>query len=395
MQKMKKLLAVLMALTVTAGITSCGGSENSTPEATTAPVASETAVQTTAAESTSAQSETAASTAAESTSAAESSAASAETTTAATTTATTASSTTVITTTSLSKAATTTTAAASLTTTAATTSTAKTTTEKQALFGLPMDISNPFRDQKEIAITGKGYAHATNGLRLRQKPSLKGKQIGTIKAGTTVDIVALAVSGDLYDWKGNNTRWYRVKSGSQEGYVSADYLAATFSQKPGELSALQLSGMTSFLFCQHFDLYYLLLFEGGFRGSADEKDAIEVDWGEYHHITPDSLTLDSLLGDFYKYFSKPTYSDRVKSFYKTENGKLYAAAPYIELMNLQTQSAAEITAVSDAEIQVKAIRGFSSEGESYQDDVEFALCYEDGCWKVCKCCSIYADKIGG
>jgi len=265
--------------------------------------------------------------------------------------------------------------------------------QKPEAFGLPMDISDPFSGQKEISIKGKGFVHATNGLRMRQSPSLSSKQITTVKVGTTVDILGLAVTGDPYDWKGNNTRWYRIKTGGKEGYVSADYLAATFTQKPEALSAIQLAGMTNFLYCQHFKLFNLLLFDGGFNGSTDINDCIEVEWGEYQHITPNSLTLDSILKDFCKYFSKPAYYERVKAFFRTENGKLYAAAPYIEVTHLETQKATEITAVSDSEIRAQTIRGYSLDGEKYQEKLEFVLCYEDGCWKVSKACSFYSDNV--
>ena len=85
-----------------------------------------------------------------------------------------------------------------------------------------MDITNPFRHQSEISLSGKGYVFAKSGLRMRDKPSTSGNQVGTVKFGTTVSITALAVNGNSYGW--NNNRWYRIKADGKTGYVSSEYV---------------------------------------------------------------------------------------------------------------------------------------------------------------------------
>lgn len=381
MIRMKPMLAALAALMTAAGAVSCGVNSGSSLNDTTAAVSETTAASTTeapAASVTAAETVTAETAASADTTAAGSSTTAAETS-----------------------------AAASLTATETAVSVTQATEPQtdapqtqpdasSAAFALPMSVSDPFSSKKEIALSGRGYCFATSGLRLREEATASGKQLGTVKFGTAVEILGLAVKGNSYDWE--NNRWYRVKANGQTGYVSADYVAAMFTQKPAELSSEQLAGMTNFLYCQHLKLFPIFALEGGFTGSVDDSDHQSGDFGDYVRIKPDSLTVDAIYQDFYKYFAKRYHTGELNQsepnatvFYKTFSDRLYAACPYMEGWEVSWQTANEIIAVSDEEITVRAQYTVSSEdGGSQTANTVYSMYYEDGYWKAGRSCSIYS-----
>lgn len=392
MIRMKTVLAALAALMTAAGAVSCGENSGSSLNDTTAAVSETTATVTTEAP---AASEPASETVSAETAAPDTTAAGSTTTIAAATETTAETSTTTVTPASL-----TTTAATVAVTQATESNTAAPQTQPagtSAAFALPLNVSNAFSSQKEITLSGKGYVYASSGLRLRDQASASGKQLGSVKFGTTVEILGLAVKGDSYDWE--NNRWYRIKADGKTGYVSADYVAATFSQKPGELSAAELAGMTNFLYCQHLRLFPKFALEGGFTGSVDDSDHQSGDFGDYVRIKPDSLTVDAIYQDFYKYFAKRYHTGELNQsapnatvFYKTFNDRLYAACPYMEGWEVAGQVANEIIEISDEEITVKAQYTVSSaDGGSQTANTVYSMYYEDGYWKAGKSCSIYSS----
>ena len=269
------------------------------------------------------------------------------------------------------------------------------TTAAPSASNLPMDITKPFRGRSEIALSGKGYVFAKSGLRLRDKPSTSANQISMISFGETVDITALAVSGNSY---ADNTRWYRINADGKTGYVSADYVAAKFSQTLSDLSDLQLGAMVNFLYCQHNTLFPIFTSRGGFSGSVDSSDSIDG----FQRVLPDSLTTAQICDEFYQYFAKYYHRNELTQepdsghtvFYREIDGKLYTAAPDTGDSWIDRQRPEDIEALSDSEITV-FVRHFLKKHRPADPDAyityEFSLYYEDGCWKAGKSDSPYSS----
>ncbi|MBR5372010.1 MAG: SH3 domain-containing protein [Oscillospiraceae bacterium] len=255
-----------------------------------------------------------------------------------------------------------------------------------------LDLSKPFRSKKEIAISGTGYAYAKSGLRMREAPSTSAEQLNTLPFGTTVEILALAVNGDSY--ASNSTRWYRVKADGQVGYVSASYLAATFTQKPDALSDEQLAAMVNFLYCQHSSLFISFALDGGLNGETDANDTLNS--GEYERVRPSELTIDQINEEFYRYFARSYHYNELTQggFYISASDKLYVRCPNVSGPSISRQIAEKVTDISDSEITAFVRHYYTKDRSSdteYYTEYEFSLCYEDGCWKVGKSDSIYSD----
>ena len=292
-------------------------------------------------------------------------------------------------------------------TTAAQTQPAVTTSAKpnySLRFDLPKDASNLFVYETSADLAGTGYVHAPSGLRLRDKPSTKGKQLSTLKNGSTVEILGVAASLDNeYEYDNeptsfNQKRWFRVKADGKEGYANADYIAAKFSQSPAELSLRQLRVLTAFMYFQGQTLFMKFARDGGFKGTGqNSSDSFSNDDGLYEQMQPSSLKLSDIYEDFYTYFSK-TYNKDILSpskegeakYYIEKDGKLYTNTTFGDIgtwLRFDTAGTILQDGVSDTEIKAQAFWGYQ---DGYHDETpDYTLVYEDGYWKIGKLAHLY------
>ncbi len=78
----------------------------------------------------------------------------------------------------------------------------------------------PSQDDKDIAYSATGTT--TENLNVRKAASTSAAKLATLQKGTSVSIVAKTADGS----------WYKIKYGSGYGYVSAQYVTLTSSEKP-------------------------------------------------------------------------------------------------------------------------------------------------------------------
>lgn len=254
-----------------------------------------------------------------------------------------------------------------------------------------LNLKDTFDTQTEIALNGTGYVHAESGLRLRDKPSANGKQLISLKDGSTVAITAVAVSGDVWNWE---NRWFRVKADGKEGYVSARYVAAQFPQKASELSEAQLKAMSVFLYHQTQDLFMLFIYDGGFSGRGkDLNDTLSGDLSNYARMKPASLTAEKLYEEFYRYFSRQYHENCLTrttepQYYQVMDGKLYGATGYGDNVYVDHYTLETLRRVSDTEIAGEECIYYTKDFQMNDDGFEkngFMLVYEDGYWKAGRC----------
>ena len=274
-------------------------------------------------------------------------------------------------------------------------------------FSVPLSLGGLFAYEDSADLAGTGLVHAKDGLRLRDKPSAKGKQLGTVKDGASVEILGVAAAQDLpediYDDPSStfDNRWFRVRADGKEGYANARYIAAKFSQKMEELSKRQLRVLTAYLYCQSQDLFVLFAREGGFKGRGQNTaDSFSTEQGLYEQVQPSTIQLSDVYEEFYQYFSKsinkdyltPKSTDKAQ-YYAEKNGKLYTNTSFGDNVWLDYDVASSIISISETEIKADAWWNYTPEyahnTEGGAETPEFSLVYEDGVWKIGTICHIY------
>ena len=282
----------------------------------------------------------------------------------------------------------------------------------QLRFSLPLALNNLFDYEKSADLAGTGIVRAPSGLRLHEKTSVNSNTITTLKDGTAVEILGVAATLDTeYDYDTepnsfNQRRWFRIKADGKEGYASADYITAKFTQSPAELSKRQLRILVSFTYFQAQNLYIKFARDGGFGGRGlNAADSFTNDQGTYQQVQPDSLKLSDIYDEFYQYFSKNYHQDILNqrpagkpAYYIEKDGKLYANTSFdshTKWLDWDDAGAIIENGITDTEIKAKASWRYLYDykkdqyGNALWVEPEYSLVYEDGYWKIGKFTPIY------
>lgn len=261
------------------------------------------------------------------------------------------------------------------------------------IHGYPQDLEKIFgKKTTEIDLPGKGTVNLEIGLNLRKTPETSGVKLSRLEDGQEVEILGVAVSNnDLTEWQ---NRWYHVKVGSLDGYASAEYIAAEFSQPAEQLTDAQLGAMDIFLYYQYQYLYLLFTREGGMlsEGTSSSESS-----GEYVKVLPDGMKLADLNAQFYKYFSKSKFENVLTEgdapFYMEKDGSLWVLGGYGDNVMLDYTKPITLEAEENGTMTVTSRQYFNTalleEGEEDHADTAFQLVYEDGIWKCAGMTSVY------
>lgn len=294
--------------------------------------------------------------------------------------------------------------------TTAATKPAATTTAKpnyNLRFTLPVSAGDLFVVQGSEELAGTGLVHAKDGLRLRDRPSAKGKQLATLKDGETVEILGVEPPQDLgendpiSDMIYSDSRWYHVKAGGKEGYANGKYIAVQFKQKLSELSRRQLRAMATYLYCQAQDLYIVFARDGGFKGRGQNSaDSFSNDQGLYEQVQPSTVKLSDIYNEFYQYFSKTIHKDELSpkaadkaKYYTEKNGKLYVNTTFGDNVWFLDGRLNQIVSAEETQVNCTAWYNYTpsyrnDQNEGYEE-TKFSLVYEDGVWKVGEFSPVY------
>ena len=275
---------------------------------------------------------------------------------------------------------------------AATTTTAASTTEAQqttaaAVSNEPVAFGNYFRVNQVLPVSCKGTVQAPDGLNLRSEPNTTSKKITLIKDGTAVDVEGIVLTGGIRDY---NKRWLKVKSGSNEGYMLAEYVNCTCTAKPEELSTENRIALGAVLYYQSLRLYIDFEREGGVpnlkrTGKTNEEG--------FEKLEP-KCSRAKLIENFHSYFAKDFSEEFLNNCYHEEtDGYLWVATgygdnvmlDYVEIDRLEKQA-------PDALTYNVTVHWFNLAEEADFTEFEempFRIVYENGSWKTAEMKSLY------
>ena len=245
------------------------------------------------------------------------------------------------------------------------------------------DCRIPFESGTRTSpISGKGFVYARSGLNLRGKPSTSSQIIVTIPFSTEIDVTALTFNGDLFE---DDARWLKVKYGAKEGYVLANYVAVSCSKKGSEMDDEERAALGMLMYYQSRRILEYYIFDGALRATGVDLDHIKDMWAK---LSPQGLTLKTIMDDFGKYFSMP-YPYNLDNMYREENGSLYMYCETPENPYLDYDELTYLTEKSDTKLTYRAVGHWFTEGEFVMfpdnDGIEyekFVLEYKDGVWKT-------------
>lgn len=278
----------------------------------------------------------------------------------------------------------TTASSAATTTTAASTTGAQQTTTA-AVSNEPVAFGNYFRVNQVLPVSCKGTVQAPDGLNLRSEPNTASKKITLIKDGTAVDVEGIVLTGGIRDY---SKRWLKVKSGSNEGYMLAEYVNCTCTTKPEELSTENRIALGTIFYYQSMRLILDYQRQGGV---PNLKHTNKYDTDGFDQLSP-AMTLAKLRESFRRYFAAD-YPDDFEECYKEKNGYLWVITgygdnvmlDYVELDRLEKQE-------PDALTYNVTVHWFNLAEEADFTEFEempFRIVYENGSWKTAEMKSLY------
>ena len=238
-------------------------------------------------------------------------------------------------------------------------------------------VAQMFDDNHFAALSCTGTVIAPDGLNLREAPGVSGKKITTLDDGTALEVLGLAVSGNLYDL---SERWLKVRADGREGYALAEYIAAECTTPLSSLSEPERAALGTVLYYQALHLYPDYHRKGGPRGTYTDqfKDGFCL-------VSSDIKTLADLKKEFHRFFSV-NCSDYLDECYLEDGGNLYVMVGYGDNVSTDYVLPDSMEQTDDNtlsfSITVHHFPEFADTNFPEWDSDLFRIVYEDGAWKT-------------
>lgn len=249
-------------------------------------------------------------------------------------------------------------------------------------------IDQIFRGGKVANISCEGTVFAPDGLNLRQKPSASSQKIKLLKDQTKLEVTGITLAGSIHDYE---QRWLRVRAGSDEGYVLAEYVNCKCSEKAENLTEENRAALGVILYYQSMRLYLDFQREGGVPRMTHTQKFLQN--GNYMQLTPKGMTLKKLKENFHSYFAKSYDDSFIDECYVEQDGYLWSVTgygdnvmlDYVELDRLEKQEPNALT----YNVTVHWFNLAEEDDFTEFEEKPFRLVYEDGCWKTAVMESLY------
>ena len=248
----------------------------------------------------------------------------------------------------------------------------------------PIDVTALFPKGGSVVLTGTGFVFARSGLNLRSQPTANSQKITLLKHGTTVKLKNAVCSN--ISKKHIPECWYQVEANGQTGFVSAEFVAASFDTQPDSLDDVQRSALGILLYRQAYKLHEYFFLEGGVSATA-KPESKRTDDGWYA-LEPKSLTIEKILSDYAKYFSSE-FPYPIEECYQQRGDTLYVADNHPENFYVDYDELTELNACTDSTLTYKAVGHWYTTGEFVMmmenngiTEEKFVLQYADGTWKI-------------
>jgi hypothetical protein len=221
---------------------------------------------------------------------------------------------------------------------------------------------------------------------MRAEPSTSGKKIKLIKDGTELEVEGIVLTGSIYSYE---DRWLKVKSGSDEGYMLAEYVNCVCTEKPETLSMENRVALGSILYYQGMRLVNDFHREGGVpnlnrTGRTNEEG--------FEKLTP-KKTIAKLREEYHIYFAKAFPDDFDYCYHQETDGYLWTATGYGDNVLLDYVELNRLDKSEDSALTYNVTVHWRKDDDFFDypeyEEMVFRLVYEDGSWKIAEMKSLY------